>query len=244
MTSESRRKLEVDQKRGFTLIEALVVIIVIGILATLIFSAIGAARRSAISTAERAMIRSISVSVSQFEQEFGFLPPLVDDSTPLGPTRQPLIRSDAFLRSDEEPNEPRYSRYSLVFYLMGVLDAPMAGGEPIDGSRGPTFTKPRPDGSFTRSGRAYEPLYDLSRQPERLQRDANDSALVWMNDRWGQPIRYYRWLHDATVQDTDDLNVPADLGDPAAVPELRSARYAIVSMGNPSGGERIVEVGQ
>jgi prepilin-type N-terminal cleavage/methylation domain-containing protein len=64
---------------GFSLIEVLVVILIIGVLASLILVAVGAAGSGARRNAMRASASTVAQAARQFEQQFGFPPPLVQD---------------------------------------------------------------------------------------------------------------------------------------------------------------------
>jgi len=76
----NRQHLQHPARRGFTLIEVVLVTVIILILAAFILVAIGRAIRGARGTADQFFMRSISVGVERFRQDFNFLPPLVDDA--------------------------------------------------------------------------------------------------------------------------------------------------------------------
>lgn len=65
--------------RGFTLVEVVIVIALIVVLSALLLFAIGPSVKSARTASDLAFARSLGVGVEQFNQQFGFLPPLVDD---------------------------------------------------------------------------------------------------------------------------------------------------------------------
>lgn len=67
------------RRPGFTLAELLVAVLIIGVLISLILVAINAGSSGARRQAERATVSSIAQAVRQFEQTFGFPPPLVQD---------------------------------------------------------------------------------------------------------------------------------------------------------------------
>lgn len=64
---------------GFTLIELLVVISIIGLLMALLISGLAQATKSAKRSASQRSAAALVQSVKQFQNEFGFLPPLVHD---------------------------------------------------------------------------------------------------------------------------------------------------------------------
>ncbi len=66
-------------RRGFTLAELLVVILVVAVLMGLLLVALGHASALVGKNASQASARTIAQGVSQFEQAFGFAPPLVQD---------------------------------------------------------------------------------------------------------------------------------------------------------------------
>ncbi len=222
--------------------ELMIVVAIIGLLATLAFIVIGKSLRDARTAVERQTVISMRNAVESFKQDFGFPPPLVDDLHAGGPvnnaTHNPYIRDDAFLRSGSFPAAQRWSAYSLPYYLFGML------GVEEDGVEGPGFTQPQADGTFLRRGRDYPARLDVSRDPARIKRNPVNKAEVVYVDRWGKaatssagwpaenPIRYYRWLPtfgpDGKVL---QYLVPRAVGDPNINVALRDAQYAIVSVG-------------
>lgn len=241
---------------GFSLVELSVVVVVIVILASLATVAVARALSGSRRSAEQFLLSSLKQGVEQFRQDFGFLPPLVNDRDDDGPQFpgtnpiyqdasglvRPRVRDAAFLRSERRPDEARYSEYSLAYYLIGVLDAPdqhPTAPAPIDGVNGPGFTRPEPDGSFSKRGPTYGPYVDAGVRKRLVVEDAVQGRYKVV-DRWYVPgqnpawpgIRYYRWLPrtDSAGRVTEYL-VPRTVGDPNADASLRGAAFAIVSLG-------------
>jgi prepilin-type N-terminal cleavage/methylation domain-containing protein len=224
---------------GFTLVELLIVIAIIGLLATLAFVVLSRSLRDARTAVERQTIISLRNGVESFKQDFGFYPPLVDDTDPFDEaTNNPRVRSEAFLNSTQLPNGPRHSAFSIPYYLFGML--PVAA----DGVDGPGFTEPLRDGTFSRRGREYPSRMDISSDGSRLKRHPRDTSQMMYVDRWGKAatttagwpavnaIRYYRWkpAFDSTGQ-VEQFLTPRAVGDPNLDVSLRDAQYAIVSVG-------------
>ncbi len=244
---------------GFTLLEAVMVVAIIATLVALLLVGVARALRSARLAAERQLIGALKIGVEDFKQQFGFYPPLVNDAAP-GPIdamNNPVIRDGAFLRYETLPNEPRFSTYSLPYYLIGAL------GAEVDGVKGPGFTTVKDDGSFERRGPSTGPKVDMGKDPSRFVFDPGDPQRhkVQIMDRWGNAIRYYRWEHTVFENRTDPrygqvkmYNVPAEVGDPVKNVSLRSAEFAILSLGPdqlanptdpaaPENADNIVETG-
>lgn len=172
------RRVQHVRPGGFTLIELMVVVLIIGILATLISVGLAAALRTARQAAERHELNGLSMGASAFRDEFGFLPPLVNDGAPLssdseGPILENTPRAgvnsvalrDRRFMTWREANgamrdgpDERYSKFSLPIYLMGAL------GERVDGVDGPGMREPRNDGLFAAGGREYEPFFEPRRE--------------------------------------------------------------------------------
>lgn len=292
--------------RAFTLIEVSITIIIIAVLAGIVLIAVGKARRVAQLTGERQVLVALKQSITAFENDFGFLPPLVHDNA--GPSRvesndpdppgawpsfsagadsrtgpvdrdpiydnqlQPVAvggsrdatrreREQAFLEGFSGAGagatpiawDFRYSAYSLPYYLMGVLDV-QDMNKAIDGADGPRLTAPRPDGTFTRRGKAYDAFYDISTNIKRKGTDASSPQYgVTFNDRWNRPIRYYRWearpasstAAPGSPESKARTLVPRAAGDPRTNPKLRGARYALVILGEDhlTDMRRPIEVG-
>lgn len=228
--------------RGFTLIEAMVVMGIIALLAGIVLYAVGLVRKQGDVVAERAMVTTLQKAVERFKQEYGFLPPLVLDGPGAGlpvdgtglihtwATRD-LADQNTTLNGSSTGDRRCYSIHSLAYYLVGALDTT------YDGGAGLTFTAPNSDGSFTKRGRAHEAMVDLTQQKTRLgatrlyiANATNPTPLqrvdcrIW--DRWsvGSPggasyeIRYYRWLpaffpqNDPKAGQVQYWNIPTAIG--------------------------------
>lgn len=248
-------------RRGFTLVEVIFSILLIGILLSIALVGIQAASRSAQGAADRQAVLALKVGVDSFKQEFGFLPPLTQGSAK-APYNEPFdTTSDRvkvfspshpadveFLRgrdgggSDAKVTAEaafRFSLQSLPYYLVGSLD------KETDGIDGPGFRAPRRDGSFASSGPSYPSYVDASKRGIQLWQSAESGKeyLYEFRDRNGIPIRYYRWLpQDQIGPGLADLNVPKILGNAAddgqdrlspadSDPGFRDAEYAIVAAG-------------
>jgi prepilin-type N-terminal cleavage/methylation domain-containing protein len=183
-------------RRGFTLIEVLLVVVILTILAALLFVAIGAAVRTVRKASEQQFVRSLATAVEQYKQSVGAVPPLVADgpsdtdgplwvTPPAGQSPRPRIKGEGagtdlsrvtrFLRYELDADTgsnatARYSIYTLPTYVLGVL------GKKYDGMDGPGFTKPDSDGVFSRAGSVTQPLFDVSRNTSRLVRDPSVPA--------------------------------------------------------------------
>lgn len=209
-------------RRGFTLVEVVIMITLIVVLSALLLFAIGPAVKSARTASDQAFARSMGVGVEQFRQQFAFLPPLVDDFATGGPIETPpnpalpfirlktgdtvLPRNDAvnqarFLRHEDTPPDGanqstlRMSYFSLPFYLLGTAgenNTDEMMNAKVDGVQGPGFTQPLADGTFTRSGTRHEPMVSLAGLTERLQVLSGTNDRTF-GDRQRRGVRYYRW---------------------------------------------------
>jgi prepilin-type N-terminal cleavage/methylation domain-containing protein len=133
--------------RGFTLLEILFSVLILGILIGLLFFAFGATRTFALGTGDKAAIAAVRMGVTRFVDDFGFVPPLVRDQATnqprsvtnpggrfsviatydlLDPADQLRLRPVGFVAiGNNNPfSDDRYSLRTLPYYLIGALDLP------------------------------------------------------------------------------------------------------------------------
>ena len=107
---------------AFTLVEVVVVITLIVILSALLLFSIGPSVKAARTASDTAFARSLGVGVEQFNQQFGFLPPLVDDfgalpSSPGGPIERVTAPGQPFIRLKGDPMLPRNDAIGQAQFL-------------------------------------------------------------------------------------------------------------------------------
>ncbi len=220
-----------SSRAGFTLIEVVLVTVIILILAAFILVAIGRAIRGARGTADQFFMRSISVGVERFRQDFNFLPPLVDDGlnspggAPLITTGSASIRRPKLLwqqnNGNDFPLESPETNLSPPTTLTGFygnanstvprasslsLSYYLLGTLPgaVDGVDGPGFTRPLADGGFSLTGSKYPPAFDFANSTERLIGDGSGvPERTRLVDRYGLPILYVRWEPFFSVSGTN-----------------------------------------
>jgi len=156
--------------RAFTLIEILTSVLIIAAVLGLVTVGLRIAGKTARGTVDRQTVTSIKFGLSQFQQDFGFAPPLVKDQaqTPervddVGGVKRiavyiPSIPADrdALTTPTRVPTaanpflDNRYSEQSLAYYLAGALDIRRGAvtGPMIDGVSGPGLYKPDMEGYF------------------------------------------------------------------------------------------------
>ncbi len=122
-------------RRGFSLVELLVVIAVIAILSALVFISARALRGGASTAATTGLLNSINQAVGTFKNDFGYLPPLISRIDPSaaggggpGPAAGGIITPE--LEAQKSGNNAdalaaykrvRYSsQFSLPAYLLGM----------------------------------------------------------------------------------------------------------------------------
>jgi prepilin-type N-terminal cleavage/methylation domain-containing protein len=210
--AEQTRPIASPRARGYTLVEVLITFAIMLVLSSLILVGLTGLVRNARVQGERQALRSMGMGVEQFTRTFGFVPPLVDDSSPAGAiellsatnTFRARIKGSQlgeagpvqFLRYEvSNPRGQRYSELTLPYFLAGAL------GQTVDGAAGVGLTRPLIDGSFSRRGEPIEPLYVDTANPERLKRRSGTQPVVSdvneqlaFTDRWGTEIRFYSWL--------------------------------------------------
>lgn len=223
--AEGRR--DGNGRRAFSLLELLIAVAIIALLVSLVTVVGGRLRQAAERTNTTRLMNDIKTGLVQFNTDFGFYPPLLDDD---------LTLPDS---PNEKENMGFYSTLTLVPYLIGLGDLNRNGEEGVtdpydDGEGGVGLRNPGPDLSWGGSrdafnreaylqgleasqggvlkGRVYGPYIELGDEytfAEAEDRNGNDLDLLFVfSDAWGQPIRYYRdW--DQT-SNTGDMPYPRE----------------------------------
>jgi len=94
------------RRRGFTLVELLVVVAIIGILAGLLLPVLSAAREAAVERSAQNALRAITIAMEGYKQEFRRYPP---DTTP--------YKLADFTGADDWEKETRMGSALLAYYL-------------------------------------------------------------------------------------------------------------------------------
>jgi prepilin-type N-terminal cleavage/methylation domain-containing protein len=207
-------------RRGFSLIEMMVVMLVIFMLMGLLIGGFRFATSYSKRAANKAAVSSLKQAISQFEQQVGFIPPMVKDMgdpPPAGnftgtPTRvvngenRPFVYLTSnpadlvFLRTRPASTvaDMRFSIYTYSYYLVGACDLPRTTANPvptIDGIAGPGFLTPKRDGTFERSGKQFGAMFDVGKNARVLVTTEAAEGRVELRDPNGIAFRYYRWEH-------------------------------------------------
>jgi len=182
MTRRSPTTIRRAARRGFTLIEVLLVVVIVGLLISLLVVAMSGALTSSKRAMTEQFVRTIGMGVEQFKNDFGYYPPLIDGAKHTVETQGRAggaFDADAF--RDELEDVRYHSMFSLPVYLLGVGEmAPpdfLDPGDPNyenrhDGVEGPGFRDPGPDRSWgggaereehapSYVGRVYGPYIDV-----------------------------------------------------------------------------------
>ena len=94
-------------RRGFTLMELLVVIVITLVLLTLVLSGLNRATKAGRRAATQESVSSLAKAVDQFKQEFGFLPPLIHDGMPISAGESDFRPFD-YLSGSSLPDGPTF----------------------------------------------------------------------------------------------------------------------------------------
>lgn len=208
-------------RRAFTMTELLVVITLIILLLSLIVVAVNQAMRSAQRTNTQFLMNSISQALTQFKEDHGYYPPVLDDN------RNLVTAPDPFGGSYDDQIQDWFSITTLAEYLIG-WDGRAADGYGIAPGEVPFagIRSPGSDGAWnatlsfggtpgtgaladrrpTFEGKVYGPYLELS--DLRLMAGIDGSGqLVFPGDvpdatfqgltkvivdYWGEPVRFYR----------------------------------------------------
>lgn len=176
------------QKQGFTLVELMVVIMIIGILTAIAIPAVNRAVRAGRQTAMRMEINALEQAVENYMQKYGDYPPDGSDPTVvvrhmrklfprIEQTEMNLVQS---LVATMDPAE------ALVFFLGGFSNDEL---RPITGTGGPLTESSRTGaqlGGYEYNSDRHNGFFDFD--PARLSyRRANDDAALVSTDEVGSP---------------------------------------------------------
>jgi prepilin-type N-terminal cleavage/methylation domain-containing protein len=285
--------------RAFTLIEVMFTVLIVGILLGLLIVGVRRAASSVKRTADREAIQDVATGAERFKRDFGFLPPLVKETTPprafdsfsgvnaicgevdigtqngvkfIQTYRLDVLADLNYLR--DEPStynaanplyDRRFSTVTVAIYLAGALAEPYSGSIaiPMDGVTGPGLFTPREDGTFkiptelliagagdkSKRQEPIPPFMNLGGGGLKVTTDpANPVRRICITDKYGTPIRYYRWEPGPPSTPPnllEDLNIPKMVARvPAGFPmktlperdltantQARTARFALVGAG-------------
>lgn len=148
-----------DPRRGFTLVEILIVIAIIGVLAGLITTAAMSAMKAAKRTRIKVEIDNISAAFQQYKNDHGSFPPNMNDTTAM--KRHFRKAFPRIATSDLAIVKQRFRTFSpaeaVVFWLGGFSADPQY---PLTGPGGP-LAKPDPTTESNLDGRTF--LYDFDK---------------------------------------------------------------------------------
>jgi prepilin-type N-terminal cleavage/methylation domain-containing protein len=241
---------------GFTMMELLMSLLVIGLLMSLLITAAVHVRRVARATVDRQAVRNIAQGVSQFTRDFGFAPPLIrDQDTTANPSRVAVagagsvparlnvytpITSAAHEAALRAPSagysaanplaDNRFSTVSLAAYLVGGVPTARGGGASVPADL-PI------DG--VRGPGMYKPRRDGSFE---VPPDALTNA-VGATKRTGGRIEPLVDLSKSGVQLVTPAGLPANL---QGAVELRDARGGVIRyyawiQGDPSNNGAVTD---
>jgi prepilin-type N-terminal cleavage/methylation domain-containing protein len=149
------------QSRGFTLIELLVVIAIIGLLMTLLVPAVTKATEMVRAIQTRGILKSLSVGLEDFKQDFGDYPPSRPNSY-FGGTKPGLVYkivgTEAGRPESVAPGDMGTGAANLVYYLYGP---DRVGWGTVGGGAMPFGGAPQ---------RAYGPYYQCAEDGVRLEK--------------------------------------------------------------------------
>lgn len=163
-------------RRGFTIVELSVVMIIIAVLVSIILVTVGKVFRATEQTSAERQLQAISDAIEQFQTDMGYYPPLLapddvnwslGDPAPSDVSARRVIVPESLApgASSERLRKTRFgSEYTLAVYLLGAGDIngrsaeagssassvpnPGANNEHDDGLAGPGFRNPGPDRSW------------------------------------------------------------------------------------------------
>jgi general secretion pathway protein G len=92
MMRNEKRINSLKKRGGFTLIEVLLVVVIIGILAGILVPKIGGKLAKAQSSATPAMISRIESAIGEYEMEFFVLPDSLDDLSKVKDSKGPFLK--------------------------------------------------------------------------------------------------------------------------------------------------------
>ncbi|MBN1676464.1 MAG: prepilin-type N-terminal cleavage/methylation domain-containing protein [Kiritimatiellae bacterium] len=169
-------------RRGFTLLELLVVIAVIAILAGLMLPAYQAVRRRFRAMRAKTEVLNLKTAWSEYLAEYGKWPDFASQSAPV-PMKEEGTPALRVLQGREE--QPKYNHRKRVFMEFSLLNAKT--GDPIN-------PWADPDADATAAEDLYYAKFDVDydnvipadgRTPED---DVKASVIVWTVDRDGNVI--------------------------------------------------------
>jgi prepilin-type N-terminal cleavage/methylation domain-containing protein len=152
--------LSTRRSSGFTLVELLVVIAIIAVLAAAGFAAGSAAIQRAKKTTTLNTATSIEQAVSNFYNEYGYLPTSDTDETKIFATDEAGGKDMLIVLAGKETADPPLNVKSIN-YLSSVKEGKKSGTRGRDGMIYTAGSDPVPDGIYDPWGGSYKIRLDL-----------------------------------------------------------------------------------
>ncbi len=213
--------MHVRHRRAFSLVELLITVGLVIVVASLVIYVSSAARRSAQEANTQALMNSISQALTQFKQDTGYYPPILDNDRNLMPAfpnsgfdpfMSPSVDSDSY----GDDRQQWYSETSLAEYLLGYGGYDQDGYGKRDGENPPLGLRdPGPDGVWGADRYGTGALVDRT--------ESNSSNLYRQQELSGRVLGPYLTLSDqrlvGMLSSNGKVLFPGDPGYDANAPK-------------------------
>ncbi len=179
------------QKKGFTLVELLIVVLIISILSAFVFKLYGMATRNALKAKTVGILEKVAMALEEFRAEYGMYPPTSGNEYSIGP----VGTSDSYLMVKLHAPEtwgadkPEIYKYGLVSYL--YLRASASGTpEYTEEGCGWIPDTPRDENAKNRWAKYIVDLKSRDCPPAVYFNTATSNNVASIKDGWGAYVEY------------------------------------------------------